>query len=173
MRQLGSDFTTAQNAQAQPVHIRKEIGVIGFKAPDGADGVFDQRELSKGFRRPVLDEVFGGGFDAVATGFAGDVEAVGIAQAGEQGGVELRAGVGRVRHFGLQGAEVFGQRVFALADFGDGGVARQFPAIERLVQVGMDVVAPAADLAMDGPQGVSAPAGGFQRVQIGLHVRVQ
>ena len=81
-----------EDTDSPRTHIREKDRVIGFKALDGADGVFNQRELSKGFPGPVLDEVFGGGLDAVATSFAGEVEAVGFAQAGEQGGVEGDAG---------------------------------------------------------------------------------
>ena len=111
------------------------------------------------------------GPDAVAAGLAGDQQRVGAVQPCQQRPVHRSAGVCRVGHLGLQRAVVLGPGVVALDDAGHRLQLGVLPGVAGCSQVGVQAMAPAADLAMHRPDLQAIAAAGFERVEVGLGAR--
>lgn len=149
--------------------------MLQLEARHGAHAVGQQHDAAGApagcQKRQVLHDVFGGGAHAVAAGLARNQQHVRRGERCEQAGVEGGAGVGGVGHFGLDGAVVLRPRVHALEDVRGGALAAHLPVAAGRKYVGMHAVAPAADLAVHGPDHERVAALGFERIQVDEHAR--
>ena len=147
-----------------------------LEARDRAHAVGQQHEAFQVFGGQVGKQIPHGVGHAVAAGFPGNHDLIGGGNPLQQRRVQLRAGVLRVGHFGLQGAVVFGVGVGALDGRHDGALALPLPALQGPQDRMVDAMPPAAQLTVHGPDHVCVASPCFKRLQvverIGLQGRV-
>ncbi len=121
--------------------------------------------------RQVFGNVLDGGLDAMAASLAGNDDEIGAVERIEQPAVELAPRVIGVGHFSHQCAVVLRPRVGALGHLAHDELAFVFPTGIGRAHVRVDVVAPAADLAMHRPYHQGVAAARLQLLQVGQRAR--
>jgi hypothetical protein len=141
--------------------------VLALEAGHGAHAVGEQHHALGPAAGQIVDDMLGGGTHAVAAGLAGHQQQVGAVERIDEGAVQLRARVGRIRHLGHHRAVVLGPGVVALEHLGHAATALVLPGGAGGMHVGMHAMAPAADLAMHRPDHQRVAAAGLELVEVG------